>query len=61
MLINIFKQHKNLVIYFEKKEEMMKIFAIIIENKTSVLLRELSLFSDKLHTVRTIIEKLQTG
>lgn len=61
MLINIFKQHKNLVIYFENESEIKAVFDTINENKTTVLLRELSFFSDKLHTVRSIIAKNQNS
>lgn len=61
MMINIFKQHKNLVIYFEKEADMQKVFEQINENKTAVLLRELSLFSDKLHYVRGLIERRLVG
>jgi hypothetical protein len=61
MQINIFKQHKNLIIYFEKDGDMGRVFELINENKTAVLLRELSLFSDKLHYVRTLMERRASG
>jgi hypothetical protein len=59
MVINIFKQHKNLMIYFPNEEQLGQVFTLINERKTTILLRELSLFSDKLIALREMLEKRQ--
>ena len=59
MVINIFKQHKNLMIYFPNEDQLTQVHNLIIEKKTTILLRELSLFSDKLNSLRELIEKKQ--
>lgn len=61
MLVNIFKQHKNLIIYFEQEPDMHRVFELINDSKTKVLLRELSLFSDKLHFVRDVLGRRRNG
>ncbi len=53
IFLNLFKQHKNLILYFEDHSQAETIFNIIQENKTMVLLKELSAFSDKLQSLKS--------
>ena len=55
LVLNIFKQHKNLVVYFEKEAELRYLFKQINDNKNAILLRELSFFAEKLHRLRDFI------
>lgn len=52
LYLNLFKQHKNLILYFEEVKQAEVVFNIIQENKTMVLLKELSAFSDRLQTLK---------
>ena len=54
--LNLFKQHKNLILYFEDQAQAETIFNAIQENKTMVLLKELSAFSDKLQTLKQCLD-----